>query len=306
MKSKVALIKGDSRRDNMRRAMELIQEDLAAKICCQEVIVKPNCLQSASPLCCTHVDALRGVLDFVSHSSPESMTVAEVCHDREPLGSFKQLGYMPLAEEYGASLINPTEDDDWVEIQLLTKDFKEVTAHMSKRMMDSKCRISAAVAKIHDAVIMTASLKNMMGALALQDKVKMHGVTRHSERVLASEIVILPQNLVRLVKAIPPHIGAIDGFIGMEGRGPVSGDEKPLGVAIVSTDFVAADAVCAKTMGFEPMDISYLNYAHEQGLGTALLDEIEIVGSSIEDVMSEFVPHPNYPTQCTWRELSYT
>ena len=53
MKSKVALIKGDNRRDNMRRAMELIQEDLAAKICCQEVIVKPNCLRSTSPLCWT-------------------------------------------------------------------------------------------------------------------------------------------------------------------------------------------------------------------------------------------------------------
>ncbi|MFC1717503.1 DUF362 domain-containing protein [Candidatus Poribacteria bacterium] len=306
MKSKVALIKGDNRRDNMRRAMELIQEDLAAKICCQEVIVKPNCLRATSPLCCTHVDALRGILDFVPYSSPESVTIAEICNDKEPLGSFKELGYMPLAEEYDVSLIDPTEDDDWVEIQLLNKDFQEVTAHISKRMVDCKCRISAAVAKIHDTVIMTASWKNMMGALASQDKVKMHGVRKHSDRVLASEIVILPQNLLRLAKAIPPHIGAIDGFIGMEGSGPVSGDEKPLGVAIVSTDFVAADAVCAKTMGFEPMDISYLNYAHEQGLGTAVLDDIEIVGSSIEDVVSEFVPHPNYPTQCTWRELSYT
>ena len=287
----------------MRRAMELIQEDLVSKICCQEVIVKPNCLQSAAPLCCTHVDALRGVLDFVSHSSPGSMTIAEVCNDHEPLESFKKLDYTPLAEEYDASLINPTDEDDWVEIQLLTRDFEKVTAHVSKRMMNSGCRISAAVAKTHDTVIMTASLKNMMGALALQDKVKMHGVNSHRDRVLVSEIVILPQNLIRLAKVIPPHIGVIDGFIGMEGSGPVAGDEHHLGIAIASTDFVAADAVCAKTMGFEPMDISYLYYAHEEGLGTAALDDIEIVGDSVEDVASEFVPHPNYPLQRTWREL---
>ena len=304
MKSRVALIKGNDRRENMRRAMELIQEDLASQIGGQEVIVKPNCLQSAALLCCTHVDALRGILDFVSHSSPESVTIAEICNDPEPLGSYKKLGYMSLSEEYGASLVNPADEDDWTEIRLLTKDFQEVTALISRRMAECKCRISAAVAKTHDTVIMTASLKNMMGALALQDKVKMHGVNSHKERVLAWEVVTLPQNLVRLAKVVPPHIGVIDGFIGMEGSGPVSGDEHPLGIAIASADFVAADAVCAKTMGFEPMDISYLHYAHEEGLGIAALDEIEVVGSSIEDVASKFVPHPNYPVQCTWRELA--
>jgi hypothetical protein len=36
----------------------------------------------------------------------------------------------------------------------------------------------------------------------------------------------------------------------------------------------------------------------------AALDEIEVVGGSIEEVASEFVPHPNYPVQCTWRELA--
>jgi uncharacterized protein (DUF362 family) len=116
--------------------------------------------------------------------------------------------------------------------------------------------------------------------------------------------VTLPQNLIRLVKLVPPHIGVIDGFIGMEGRGPASGDEHPLGIAIASADFVSADAVCAKTMGFEPTEISYLHYAQEEGLGTATLDDIEIVGDSIEEVASEFVPHPNYPVQCTWRELA--
>lgn len=304
MRSRVALIKGDDRRDNIRRAMELIQEDLLSKIGGQEVIVKPNFIRSAVPLSCTHVDALRGILDFVSHSSPESVTVAETSDDHEPLESFKKLGYMPLSEEYGASLVDPAEEDDWVEIRLLTRDFQEATALISRRIVDCKCRISAALAKTHDNVIVTASLKNMMGALAPQDKVKMHGVNSQRDRVLASDVVILPQNLIRLAKAVPPHIGVIDGFIGMEGRGPVSGDEHYLGIAIASADFVAADAVCAKAMGFEPMDISYLYYAHEQGLGTAALDDIEIVGEPIENVVEKFVPHPSYSVQCTWRELA--
>ena len=39
-----------------------------------------------------------------------------------------------------------------------------------------------------------------------------------------------------------------------EGNGPVRGTEKCLEIAITSTDFIAADAVCARVMGFEPMD----------------------------------------------------
>ena len=305
MKSRVSLVKGDDRRDNIRRAMELIREDLAPKINGQEVIVKPNCLQSARPLSCTHVDALRGILDFTFSSSPQSVTIAESSADSEHFESFKRLNYTSLPEEYRTSLVALEEEDEWDEIYLLNRDFQEVKAQISRRVVNCKCRISAAVAKTHDTVTMTASLKNMMGALAQQHKVKMHGVNSHSERVLALEIVLLPRNLIRLAKMVTPHIGVIDGFIGMEGRGPGGGDENHLGVAIASADFVAADAVCARVMGFEPLEeISYLYYAHEQGLGTAALDEIEIVGDSIEDVAGKFVPHPNYPVQRTWRKLA--
>ena len=304
MRSRVALVKGDNRRDNIRRAMELIGEDLAPKIKGQEVIIKPNCLRAAKPLSCTHVDALRGVLDFVFGSSPKSAAVAESSGDSEHLETFKGLGYTSLPGEYDVSLVCLENEDEWDEIRLLNKDFQETTVRIYKKVMDCKCRISAAVAKTHDTVTMTASWKNMMGALHLKDKVKMHGVNSHSERVLASEVVILPQNLIRLAKAVPPHIGVIDGFIGMEGKGPVSGEERRLGIAIASTDFVAADAVCARAMGFQPMDISYLYYAHEEGLGTANLSEIEIAGDSLEDAAVQFVPHPNHPIQRTWRELA--
>jgi uncharacterized protein (DUF362 family) len=305
MKStKVALVKGSNRRDNIRRAMELIREDVVSEINCQEVIVKPNCLQSAVPLSCTHVDALRGILDFLSHLSPESVVVAEGCGDSDHFESFRRLGYVSLPEEYDTSLTDLQEEDNWMEIHLLSRDCQQVKARISRTMVDCKCRISAAVAKTHDTVVMTASWKNMMGALAARDKVKMHGCNSHRERILTSEVVILPQNLIRLAKLIPPHIGVIDAFIGMEGDGPVRGDEKYLGIAIASTDFVAADAVCAKAMGFEPMGISYLYYGHQLGLGTAALDDIRIVGDSIGDVAGKFVPHSNYPTQRLWRELA--
>jgi uncharacterized protein (DUF362 family) len=304
MRSRVAIVKGADRRDNIRRAMQLVRGDIESKIGDRDVIVKPNCLRPSVSLSCTHADALRGIMDFLMSCSPGSVTVAETCEDLEHFESFRRLGYSSLSEEYDASLLNLQEEGNWTEVSLLNKDYQEVKARLSRTLADCRCRISAAVAKTHDTVIMTASWKNMMGALSVRDKVKMHGCNSHRERVLTREIAILPQNLVRLAKLVPPHMGIIDGFVGMEGNGPARGSENYLGIAIASADFVAADAVCAKTMGFEPMEVSYLYYGHQVGLGVADVDDIEVVGDSIQDVQGKFVPHPNYPTQRMWRELS--
>jgi hypothetical protein len=55
-------------------------------------------------------------------------------------------------------------------------------------------------------------------------------------------------------------------------------------VLIAGADSVAVDAVAAKLMGFEPMEIPYLRMATERGLGMADLKEIELAG---DDVSSE-------------------
>jgi len=63
---------------------------------------------------------------------------------------------------------------------------------------------------------------------------------------------------------------------------------------------VAADTVATAAMGFDPAAEppaapflradNYLNLAYEFGLGTNRLDEIEVVGASIDDVRYEFQP----------------
>jgi hypothetical protein len=45
-----------------------------------------------------------------------------------------------------------------------------------------------------------------------------------------------------------------------------------------SADQTALDAVVAKLIGFDPMDITCIRLAHEHGLGKGRLDEIEVVG----------------------------
>ena len=55
---------------------------------------------------------------------------------------------------------------------------------------------------------------------------------------------------------------------------------------IAGKDVVATDATASRVMGFEPAEIAHIRKAHEKGLGN--IDDIEVLGSKIEDVTRAF------------------
>ena len=112
------------------------------------------------------------------------------------------------------------------------------------------------------------------------------------------------RNLVALTQAVGPHVGIVDGFVGMHREGPRHGTPIKLGVVIAGTDPVAVDAVSAAIMGFDPRSIGYLAYAEAAGLGTADLDAIRVVGDPIAAVRRRCVPHSNHGIQGQWPYLA--
>lgn len=107
-------------------------------------------------------------------------------------------------------------------------------------------------------------------------------------------------NIANLANLVFPHLGVIDGFEGMEGRGPVSGDRVDLGIAIAGLDAVAVDATAAKIMGFNPLDIGYLHYLNEWKVGVADPKNIDVLGVPSPEVAKRFKPHPTYHEQLKW------
>jgi hypothetical protein len=70
----------------------------------------------------------------------------------------------------------------------------------------------------------------------------------------------------------------MDGTFAGDGPGPRCMMPHAKNVILASADQVAIDAVSAKLMGFDPMQIKYLRMAHDLGLGCADPREIEVVG----------------------------
>jgi uncharacterized protein (DUF362 family) len=78
----------------------------------------------------------------------------------------------------------------------------------------------------------------------------------------------------------------IDGFVAMEGKGPVDGTPVKMDLILASRDVVAADATGCRVMGIDPHDVSHIRRANVKGLGN--IDNIQIIGDKIENVTRAF------------------
>ena len=305
--SRVGLAKKEFRRDSVFSALDNVRDDIEKKIR-DQVLLKPNFLTSKNQLASTHVDSIKGTLDFLKSIKrpPDEVIIAEGGNEAYSGEAFDNFGYRNLEDEFGISirLVDLNLEKNWVETSIITA-VEEGTrsVRMPKIILDCPCKISIAVAKTHDVCVVTLAQKNMiMGTLHRDDRIWMHGFPSHAERVLPDEARILNANLIQVSKHLKADIGIIDGTVGLQGNGPGGTDVVPLGVAVASADVFSSDAVICKIMGFEPMEMGLLNYAETLGAGISDLQNIEVIGASVEEVARSFLPHQSTPQQLLWHE----
>jgi uncharacterized protein (DUF362 family) len=80
--------------------------------------------------------------------------------------------------------------------------------------------------------------------------------------------------------SVPVHFVIADGIVAMEGNGPLNGKPRPLGKIVLADDPVAADATCARLMGFHPERIVHLNEG-SRFLGNSARAFIDQVGETV-------------------------
>jgi len=122
--------------------------------------------------------------------------------------------------------------------------------------------------KTHIYTDYTCALKNAFGGLL--DK------SRHYTHSVIHETLV---DLLRIQKEIQASTLAVaDGTTAGSGPGPRTMTPIVKNLLLASEDQVAIDAVAAKLIGFDPMDVKCIRLATEAGLGNGHLDEIEVIG----------------------------
>lgn len=137
--------------------------------------------------------------------------------------------------------------------------------------------ISAAKLKTHTDTGVTLGMKNMYGLLPDRMKYLRYHIPHDINQVI-----------VDVTSAFPASLTIIDGFVGMEGSGPIHGNPVKTNLLVLGKNVVAADVTATRIMGFDPQKIRHINLAASKGLGP--IDRIEVVGERLEDVVRPFKP----------------
>jgi len=173
---RVAVAMGETREEAVGKALELVKDDILAKVR-GRVLIKPNFLSSVNPLASTQADAVKPVLNLLCENGvdPGTIIIGEGA-TRSTSQAFDNFGYRNLAGEFDVELVDLNYDSFSDSIELLTEtrkthpiEYSDVTAH-------ADTIISVAVAKTHDFAVVTLSLKNMMGCLKRIKRPRMHGI----------------------------------------------------------------------------------------------------------------------------------
>jgi len=283
----VSLAKGEKSYDAVRRALELIKDDVKVPTS-RPVLVKPNLVSARIELSATPVDAVRAVLDFLKEKGVEHFILGEGTAEGTTMDAFKRFGYNALKDEYDLEM-RDLNKEPMTEGIVFSSALKPVKVRMSRIFADSY-RVSVARMKTHDTVIATLAVKNMgVGSVINPDR----------NDLLSHAYPAMNLSLARMETDRPSGLAIIDGVVGMEGEGPVAGTAKATGVALAGTNAAAVDVIGAKVMGYDPQQIGYLHYLMQ--LQSFSPPDIRVLGETVEACASKYKDHPGYKAQCKWQ-----
>ena len=307
-KSRVALMAGDDRADNVFRGLDAFRDQIARAIGDRRVVIKPNNMSISIQLASTHADCLEGIMEFLkSIGKLDNAMIAESAANGPTREGFANFGYPPLAAKYGVKLVDLDEEEIETVFVFDEKDFRPHAVRMSRLLLDRDSYvISAAKMKTHDQVVATLSLKNIIFGAPIKDRGFRWGKGRRpdlkTDKPIAhgSGMYGINYNLFALSERLRPDLAVIDGYRGMEGNGPSHGEPVDHRLCLVSPDWLAADRVGVELMGIDFAKIGYLNYCAQAKRGEADLEQMEIVGEPIARHVRSYRLHDKIEKQLIW------
>ncbi len=269
--SKVAIFKGPRSLEIARKAIKAIH--IQDKISKNPVLIKVNFITTKTWETGATTDPLlvEALVQEISRVNKEIAIVESDATLTQADNAAKATGILALCDKYGIQFSNLTKIKDKVTIKIPdSESIKQIT--IPRIILDSHI-ISAAKMKTHLDTTVTLGLKNMFGILPDKNKSKFHNKG-------------ISKVIVDINKVLKPVAIVIDGFVAMEGNGPVSGIPVKMDLVLSGIDPVSTDATASRIMGFDPHKIYHIRSCYEYGLGE--IDSIQILGEKINNVKKKF------------------
>lgn len=293
MRPKVALVKcADYEQDLVDKSLHEVFNLLGGleKIVKPEkkVLIKINLLSADEPekYITTHPSLVKSIVDEVRRcggipivgDSPSNPLRA-----RNKERFFSRTGIKEICEK------DKTEylffDDDAVEKENPDgKLYKKFT--IGRALKEADVIINVPKLKTHAFMVYTGAVKNMFGCIP--------GLKKSEFHLKVSDANKFADMLIDLLLCVKPHLHIMDAVVGMDGNGPSNGNPKKMDTILASENALALDVVAAKMIGIKPKNIYTNKMGLERGLLNGEVDNIEILGESLDDVLVKDFKPPSY------------
>jgi uncharacterized protein (DUF362 family) len=219
------------------------------------IVVKPNFMfmySTDDPSTYTDPELVEYLVDRIHERGYGNLAVAEA---RSTYGTFFTNREVKAVAAYiGLTMENYHLIDLSEDLEEFQYSGKLGRHFVNREWKNADFRISFAKNKTHVYAYYTLTIKNIYGALPMENKF----LEYHHERDIFS-------TTIEFIKHFPIHFALIDAHISADGPFGIFADKEPNKTEIVigSEDIVAADWVGAEKMGLDPMISDYMKQAVE-------------------------------------------
>ncbi len=316
--SRVSIAKGDDRRSLTQKVLDPLRSDIELGVAGKQIYIKANVVDYDSALAVTHIETLRGLLDFLSPLTKEKIIIGEsTASTKTTTECFEKHGYPALEKEYNVQLLDlafgPCSQVGWVK----DNQNKVLYPRITSLVLDpTKYHISLARMKTHSGTVCTLAMKNYYMGSALnfppghplysQSAVYINNRDTHPRTLMhmGGGPKGLCQSLVMMSTHFVPDLSIIDEFEGMEGDGPTRGTPVDHRVMVAGKDVVSVDRVGLELMGLDYSMVKVVEWASDLKVGQGDLNRIEIIGPSIDSLRIPYKKSPNYSNSIAFIDIA--
>lgn len=288
--SRVAILNADEYSQKLDQilaaGLRLFPLDLRGK----RVVLKPNLVDYApGDAINTHPLVVLAAVESFRRLGAQSVMVAEgPGHQRDTELVLCQSGYEQCLRDEKIRFVDLNRDE-LIRTRLCANYTGMKHLWLPRTVVESDFLVSMPKIKTHHWSGVTLSMKNMFGVVP-------------GERYGWPKNILhwrgIQESILDICATVPIHFVIADGVIAMEGNGPLNGTPRHMGKIVLADDPVAADATCARLMGFDSGRIVHIAEG-AKFLGNASPERIDQVAKSILTSRTPFQVVPEFRQLCT-------
>jgi len=226
------------------------------------VVIKPNAAWQRSPeqAATTNPRVIAELIRLCRQRGAVKVMVIDHMIDTPPRLVWDISGLGPAIAAAGGQAAAADDQRGYVKMNI-PKGKTLTSDDVIREIVEADVLINAPIAKVHSATVITASMKNLMGAV--WNRQYWHQAD-------------LQQCIADFSTAMRPDLIVLDATRVLLTNGPKGpGETKNVGEVVAGFDPVAVDAYAATLLGLEPQQVPHVELAHQLGVGEMDLGKVQ-------------------------------